>query len=463
MIDESLLARIFERALRHGGEFADVFAERRSTLAFRLQNGHVHEGVVGLSSGVGIRVVCGESAGYAYSEDISEAALLVAAASASLIARHTPTGTQRGSRIGASLPTLYAARDHQASSASFAELLSRAESTARAFDSRISAVNAHAVDELQEVWIATSDGRRMHDLRPMVTFGVQAIAGSGASRGSGYAADGGRTSLDYFLTHPVEELASDAARIALVNMDARPAPTGEMEMIVGSGGGGVLLHEAVGHGLEGDFNQKGTSLYAGRIGERVASELVTIYDDGDLPEERGSISCDDEGNPGAHTVLVENGILRGYLLDEINAGLLGMATTGNGRRQSFAHLPIPRMCNTFMPPGTSTVDEIVRSTKRGIYAKSFAGGQVEISRGDFVFMIAEGYLVEDGKITAPIKNATIVGNGPEIMTRVVAVADDARLARRHYTCGKNGQYVPVGVGMPTVKIGAITVGGTADA
>ncbi len=463
MIDEALLARIFQAALRYGGEFSDVFAERRSTLAFRLQNGQVHEGIVVASTGVGIRVVCGESAGYAYSEDISEAALLAAAQSASLIARHSPAGSARAARIAGHLPTLYPQRESLGDAAAFAKLLERAESTARAADSRISAVNAHVADEVQEIWIATSDGRRVHDRRPMLTFGVQAIAGSGGQRGSGYAADGGRTSIEYFTTHPVEELAADAARIALLNMDARPAPSGEMEMIVGAGGGGVLLHEAVGHGLEGDFNAKGTSLYAGRIGERVASDLVTIYDDGNLPEERGSIACDDEGNPGAHTVLVENGILRGYLLDEINAGVLGMARTGNGRRQSFAHLPLPRMCNTYMPAGTSTLDEIISSTKHGIYAKSFAGGQVEISRGDFVFMIAEGYLVEDGRITAPIKNATIIGNGPDIMTRVTAVGHDAQLARRHYTCGKNGQYVPVGVGMPTVKISAVTVGGTADA
>jgi TldD protein len=229
---------------------------------------------------------------------------------------------------------------------------------------------------------------------------------------------------------------------------------------VGSGGGGVLLHEAVGHGLESDFNRQGVSLYSGRVGERVASELVTIYDDGNLREERGSIGVDDEGNPGAHKVLVENGILRGYMQDHLNAKLMGTASTGSGRRQSFRVMPQPRMCNTYMPSGQSTPEEIIASTKRGIYAKSFGGGQVEISRGDFVFMVAEGYLIENGKITAPVKNATIVGNGPDVMTKVVAVGNDLRLANRHYTCGKGGQYVPVGVGTPTVKISAITVGGS---
>ena len=233
-------------------------------------------------------------------------------------------------------------------------------------------------------------------------------------------------------------------------------------MIVGSGGGGVLLHEAVGHGLESDFNRRGTSLYSNRVGERVASELVTIYDDGNLEQERGSLNVDDEGVPGQHKVLVENGILRGYMQDVLNARLMGVAPTGSGRRQSFRFAPQPRMCNTYMPNGSSTVEDIVRSTKRGIYAKSFAGGQVEISKGDFVFMVGEGYLVEDGRITAPLKNATIVGNGPDAMTKVVAVGNDSRLARRHYTCGKGGQYVPVGVGMPTVKIAAITVGGTSN-
>ena len=233
--------------------------------------------------------------------------------------------------------------------------------------------------------------------------------------------------------------------------------------MVGAGGGGVLLHEAVGHGLEGDFNRQGTSLYSGRMGERVASELVTIYDDGNLPCERGSISVDDEGTPGQHKVLVENGILRGYMHDRLNGRLMGSSSTGSGRRQSFRVMPQPRMCNTYMPAGTSTVEEIVGSVKRGIFAASFAGGQVEISKGDFVFMVAEGYLIEDGKLTAPLRGASLIGNGPDVMNRVVMVGNDARLASRHYTCGKAGQYVPVGVGMPTVKLSSVTVGGSSVA
>jgi len=321
-------------------------------------------------------------------------------------------------------------------------------------------VNAQVIDESQEVWIATSEGRMVRDHRPLITLGVQAVATDKQERSSGYVGDGGRTTISYFDQQTPEDLAEEAARMAIVNLCATPAPAGEMEMIVGAGGGGVLLHEAVGHGLESDFNRRGTSLYSGRVGEQVASELVTIYDDGNLEEERGSINVDDEGVPGQHKVLVENGVLRGYMQDTLNARLMGVQSTGSGRRQSFRFAPQPRMCNTYMPNGESSGEEIVASTQRGIYAKSFAGGQVEIAKGDFVFMVGEGYLVEKGKITAPVRNATIIGNGPEAMMKVVAVGNDSRLARRHYTCGKGGQYVPVGVGMPTVKISSITVGGT---
>lgn len=465
MLDESVLSQILGRALSRGGELADVFCERRSSLAYRLQDGHIHDGSIGVALGVGVRVVTGESAGYAYSDDLSLEALLETADAASLIAR-----TSAGGGVRATLPANASsphsafydgAGANHAAQAQYVALLERADTAARKYDTRVVAVNAHLTDELQEVWIATSDGRFVHDRRPMITLGVQVVASDGKERGSGYAGDGGRTSIAFFDAHSPEELASDAARIAAVNVEARPAPAGEMEMIVGAGGGGVLLHEAVGHGLESDFNRRGTSLYSGRVGERVASELVTIYDDGNLAEERGSLNVDDEGVPGQHKILVENGILRGYMQDVLNARLMGTASTGSGRRQSFRFAPQPRMCNTYMPAGQSAVDDIVRSTKRGIFAKSFSGGQVEISKGDFVFMVGEGYLVENGKITAPLKNATIVGNGPDAMTKVVAVGNDSRLARRHYTCGKGGQYVPVGVGMPTVKISSITVGGTA--
>jgi TldD protein len=463
LIDEALLSRLIARALRHGGEFADVFCERRNTLAYRLQDGRIHDASCSITLGVGIRVVAGESAGYAHSDDLSPDALMRAADSASLIARTSPGGqTQVQTLSAATVSSLYddGERREHADAARYAALLERADVAARAFDRRVVAVNAHLTDELQEVWIATSEGRLVSDRRPLITLGIQVVASDKKERGSGYVGDGGRTSIIYFDRHTPEELASDAARIAVVNVTAVPAPAGEMEMIVGSGGGGVLLHEAVGHGLESDFNRRGTSLYSGRIGERVASELVTIYDDGNLFEERGSINIDDEGVPGQHKVLVERGILRGYMQDTLNARLMGSESTGSGRRQSFRFPPQPRMCNTYMPDGEESVEDIIAGTRRGIYAKSFAGGQVEIGKGDFVFMVGEGYLVENGRVTAPVRNATIVGNGPDAMTKVVAVGNDTRLARRHYTCGKGGQYVPVGVGMPTVKIAAITVGGT---
>jgi TldD protein len=462
MLDHDLLARLLSRALRNGGDYADVFCERRNALSYRLQDGHIHESGLSLTQGVGIRVIVGESAGYGYSDDLSPEALMRAADAASLIARNAPQRAHASIAIApaAVVPLYDQHRTAHAASRQYADLLSRADVAARAFDPRVGSVNAHITDEVQEVWIAGSDGRIVHDRRPLVTLGVQAVSTNGGERGSGYAADGGRTSIAYFDEHDPEAIAREAARIAIVNVEAIPAPAGEMEMVVGAGAGGVLLHEAVGHGLESDFNRRGVSLYSGRVGERVANELVTILDDGNIPGERGSLSVDDEGVAGAHKVLVEDGVLRGYMQDRLNARLMRVAPTGSGRRQSFRSMPQPRMCNTYMPNGESTFEEIVASTKRGIYAKGFGGGQVEISKGDFVFMVAEGYLIEDGRITAPVKNATIVGNGPEAMTRVTAVGNDSRLASRHYTCGKGGQYVPVGVGMPTVKISAITVGGT---
>ncbi len=462
MLDEATLAKLIGRALRHGGDFADVFCERRRTVSYRLQDGRIHDASCGVMTGVGIRVVVGESAGYAFSDDLGIDALLHAAESASLIARTAPSAIASVAQLRSERIPVFYARDaaEHIDAARYVALLERADVAARRYDSRVVAVNAHLADELQEVWIATSEGRFVTDRRPLVTLGIQVVASEKNERGSGYVGDGGRTSIAYFDVHTPEMLASEAARIAATNAAAVPAPAGEMEMIVGAGGGGVLLHEAVGHGLESDFNRRGTSLYSGRIGERVASELVTIYDDGNLDEERGSVNVDDEGVPGQHKVLVENGVLRGYMQDRLNARLMRTESTGSGRRQSFHYPPQPRMCNTYMPNGETNVDEIIASTERGIFAKSFAGGQVEISKGDFVFMVGEGYLVEKGKVTAPLRNATIVGNGPDAMTKVVAVGNDSALARRHYTCGKGGQYVPVGVGMPTVKISSITVGGT---
>jgi TldD protein len=462
--DAATFERVLTRALG-AGDYADAFYEYKVARSFRLQDGRVHEAGIAVTRGVGIRVLSGERAGYAHSDDLSEQALLETAKIATLIASG---GTARvdtvrlpsSPEIARSVYGDPVARRVAAESATYVALLARADVAARAADPRIASVNATFSQEDQHVAIATSDGRYVEDRRPLVTFGVQCVA-NGRVRGTGFTGDGGRTSVDFFADGAPEKIAREAARIACVNAEAIETPAGEMEVVVGAGSGGVLLHEAVGHGLEGDFNRQGTSLYSGRIGERVASELVTIYDDGNLPGERGTLAVDDEGTPGAHKVLVERGILRGYMLDRQNAGLMGGVSTGSGRRQSFRVMPQPRMCNTYMPSGESTYDEIVGSIKRGIFATSFAGGQVEISNGDFVFMLAEGYLIEDGKLTAPLRGASLIGNGPEVMDRVTMVGNDGRLAGRYYTCGKGGQYVPVGVGMPTVKLSRVTVGGSA--
>jgi len=462
-LERDVLERVLARALRRGGDFADVFFENKLVQSFRLQDGAVREASSTVVRGAGVRVVAGQRAGYAYSEDLDEAALLRAAEAASLIARDGGAGDATIVLAPVGAPALYGPHpDEPVDAARYVDLLARADATARAYDPRVVAVNAFVTDELQYVQIASSDGRVTADRRPLVAFGVQVVARDGAQRENGYVGDGGRSGIDVFDDVTPESLARESARIATVKLGAREAPSGELPVVIGPGGGGVLLHEAVGHGLEADFNRKGTSLYSGRVGERVASDLVTIFDDGDLPGERGTVAVDDEGSPGQHKVLVENGILRGYMQDRMNARLMGVTSTGSGRRESYRVLPQPRMCNTFMPPGTSTPDEIVASIDRGLYASSFSGGQVEISKGDFVFMIAEGYLIEHGKITAPVRGATLVGNGPDAMTKVTMVAHDAQLAHRSYTCGKGGQRVPVGVGIPTVKLATCTVGGTGN-
>jgi TldD protein len=462
-LDPAILGTILSQALG-AGDYADAFHERRIVRSVRLQDGRIHEAGLVVSEGVGIRVIKGDQTGYAHSDDLSIEALRRTARVASLIARNGNAQTREIAvgeltRVASNYDS--AGDDLQTTDAAvYTSLLARTDVAARAYDTRIVAVNAMILEEVQDVTIVTSEGYAVHDHRPLVTLAVQCVA-NGQTRGNGFYGDGGRTGLDYFEGHTPEDIARESARVAAVNCDAVDAPAGDMPVVVGAGSGGVLLHEAVGHGLEGDFNRQGTSLYSGRIGERVASDLVTIYDDGNLMGERGSLSVDDEGATGRHTVLVERGILRGYMQDYLNGRLMSAGTTGNGRRQSFRFLPQPRMCNTYMPAGESTFDEIVGSVQRGIFAKSFAGGQVEISKGDFVFMLAEGYLIEDGKLTRPIRGATLIGNGPDVMTRVVAVGNDARLANRSYTCGKGGQYVPVGVGMPTVKVSSVTVGGSA--
>lgn len=463
-LDPALLRATLEAALERGGSYADVFVEHRIGQSVRLQDSKIHEAGVSVTSGAGIRVIDGQRQGYAFTDILTEPALLEAARVASLIARDGNRTAAADLREQAVTPRYRVAPEAEERGlgdlATFVAFLDRVDRAGHAYDARIETVNGAMIGEVQHVQIATSDGRLVYDTRPMIVLSAQIVARDGVRGWASYA-DGGRTSLAFYEKKTPESIAAEAARIAVMNAEAREAPAGEMPVVVGAGSGGVLLHEAVGHGLEGDFNREGTSLYSGRIGERVASELVTIFDDGDIDGERGSISIDDEGTPGQHKVLIERGVLRSYMLDRLNGGLMGVNSTGSGRRQNFRFLPQPRMCNTYMPPGDSTFDEIIKSVDRGIYAKSFAGGQVEISRGDFVFMVAEGYLIEGGKITAPIRGASLIGNGPAIMEKVVAVGGDARLANGQYTCGKYGQMVPVGVGLPTVKISSLTVGGSA--
>ncbi len=461
-LDPTLLQHLLARALRHGGDYADVFFERRVATSFRLQDGRINDAGIAMTMGAGIRVISGERAGYGYSDDLSPEALERAADVAALIARDSSVDRSHEIRLArASAPLVYDAFDANGVDAQTAvALLERADFAARAYDPRVASVNGFFSNEVQHVQIATSDGRLVTDTRPLIALTVQVVTKKAGERATGYHGDGGRIGVAFYDTRTPEAIATEAARISATNLDAREAPAGDMPVVVGAGGGGVLLHEAVGHGLESDFNRQGTSLYSGRVGERVASELVTIYDDGDLPGERGTVAVDDEGTPGQHKVLVERGVLQGYMQDRMNGALMGAHSTGSGRRQSFRVMPQPRMCNTFMPSGESTFEEIVGSVERGVYCTSFSGGQVEISKGDFVFMVAEGYLIEGGKITAPIKGATLIGNGPDAMTKVVAVGNDGRLASRSYTCGKGGQYVPVGVGMPTVKLASCTVGGS---
>ncbi|TAM59218.1 metalloprotease TldD [bacterium] len=456
-----LIERLLAVALERGGEHAELFHEQRLTHALRLQEGRIHEAGVNVTRGVGIRVRVGDQQGYGYSDDLSEASLERAARVAGKIAR-SGSGVRAVSVNERPVASVYVngAWGDTVAMARRVELLTRADAAARRADPRIRAVNGSLVDEVQNVLIATSDGLLVRDRRPLVSLTVQVVTERNGERTHGYYGDGGRRGFEFYDRVTPESIASEAARIALVNLEAVEAPAGEMPVVVGPGGGGVLLHEAVGHGLEADFNRQGVSLYSGRVGERVASDLVTIYDDGNLTGERGSIAMDDEGTPGQHKVLVERGILRGYMQDALNAELMHTHSTGSGRRQSFRHLPQPRMTNTYMPAGELQPDEVIRGVQRGFYAKSFSGGQVEISKGDFVFMVGEGYLIEDGRLTAPVKGATLIGNGPQIMTRVRAVGSDLKLASGSYTCGKGGQLVPVGVGLPTLLIASMTVGGS---
>jgi TldD protein len=422
----------------------------------RVKSGHFH-----IEQGVGVRAVSGEKTAFAYSDDIRADALLNAANITRAIAQ---AGQERSipALIKRQPPSLYLPQDPIASLSAEAKvkLLEKLESYARAMDPRIKQVMASIAGEYEVVLIARHDGVMAADIRPLVRLSINVIAESNGRREQGSSGGGGRFDYSGFSDEVLQQYASEAVHQALVNLDARPAPAGNMTVVLGAGWPGILLHEAIGHGLEGDFNRKGSSAFAGKIGQRVAAPGVTVVDDGTLSHRRGSLTVDDEGNPTQSTVLIEDGILRGYIQDSLNSRLMGMPLTGNARRESYAHIPMPRMTNTYMHNGNVAPEEIIKSVKNGLYAANFGGGQVDITSGKFVFSAAEAYMIEDGKITYPVKGATLIGNGPDALTRVSMIGNDMKLDSGVGTCGKEGQSVPVGVGQPTLRIDGLTVGGT---
>ena len=459
----SEIERLLGAALSRGGEYADLYFEYTVNNSINLEEQIVKSANRTVEQGVGVRVISGERTGYAYCDEVTPEAIRKAALTAAHIAE---SGAQPGPvRVTTAAPAhdLYAVATQSTDEPieRKIELLRRADRTAREHDRRIREVQAMFLDKFKVVMIATSEGLLIGDIQPLTRLNVSCIADDDGNLQSGYAGGGGRSGLEFFSGgHSPEHFAAEAARQAVVQLEAIDAPAGTMEVVLGPGWPGILLHEAVGHGLEADFNRKGTSAFSGLIGQKVASELCTVIDEGSIPGRRGSLNIDDEGNPTSRTVLIEKGILRGYLQDRLSARLTGAALTGNGRRESYRHMPMPRMTNTYMLSGESAPEEILRSVKRGLYAVQFGGGQVDITNGKFVFSASEAYLIEDGKVTAPVKGATLIGNGPIALTKVTAVGSDLALDEGIGTCGKNGQGVPVGVGMPTIKISEMTVGGT---
>ena len=461
-LDETRLDRAFSALLGPGIDFGDLYFQHARRESWTVEDGIVKDGAHSIEQGVGVRAISGEKTGFAYSDDINAQALLAAAGSARAIARDGAVLSPRALVRGGGR-ALYAGDDPVDAMDNDAkvEALRAVDRLVRAADPRVQQVTVSLSGGLDTVLVARSDGVLAADVRPLVRLNVQVIVEQNGRRESGYAGMGGRHAYaELFADGKPEALAREALRQALVNLEAIDAPAGVMPVVLGSGWPGVLLHEAVGHGLEGDFNRKGTSTYAGRMGQRVAAPGVTIVDDGTLPGRRGSLNIDDEGTPTHCTTLIEDGVLVGYMQDTLNARLMGMVPTGNGRRESFAHLPMPRMTNTYMLAGSHDPEEMIRSVKRGLYAVNFGGGQVDITSGKYVFSATEAYLIEDGKVTAPVKGATLIGNGPETMQKVKMVGHDLALDAGVGICGKDGQSVPVGVGQPSLLIDGLTVGGT---
>ncbi|MAW42747.1 MAG: metalloprotease TldD [Gammaproteobacteria bacterium TMED243] len=444
-------------------DYGEVFIQSTRGESFGLEDGIVKDGSFGVEAGIGVRALAGEKTGFAYSEDIRLDGLQEAAKAAQSIAGAGAPRNLPSFRVGG-YPSLYAAIDpiSSLSDEEKVSLLQRVDQVARAQDPRVQEVNVRISGNHETMLVMASDGTLAADIRPLVRFDVSVIVEHNGRRERGNAGGGGRRSLDSLAEGEwTDNLAKEAVRMALVNLEAVDAPAGPMPVVLGPGWPGVLLHEAVGHGLEGDFNRKGSSAFSNRVGEQVASPLCTVVDDGTLEARRGSLSVDDEGTQTQMTTLIENGVLKGYMQDKLNARLMNVAATGNGRRQSYAHVPMPRMTNTYMLPGQDMPEDIIRSVKNGIYAVNFGGGSVDITSGRFVFSATEAYRIEDGQVTAPIRGATLVGSGPEVMNRISMVGNDLDLDGGVGVCGKDGQSVPVGVGQPTLKVDEIVVGGTA--
>ncbi|MET1024645.1 MAG: metalloprotease TldD [Pseudoxanthomonas sp.] len=461
-LDQTGLDRAFGTLLGPGIDFGDLYFQHARRESWTVEDGIVKDGAHSIEQGVGVRAISGEKTGFAYSDDINSAALLTAAGSARAIARDGASHVAR-TLVRGQGRALYAPEDpvDAMDNDDKVAALRAVDKFLRAADPRVQQVSVSLSGGVDTVLVARSDGVLASDVRPLVRLNIQVIVEQNGRRESGYAGYGGRYSYAELLGNGrPEEFAREALRQALVNLEAVDAPAGVMPVVLASGWPGVLLHEAVGHGLEGDFNRKGTSVYAGRIGERVASKGVTIVDDGTLEGRRGSLNIDDEGERTQCTTLIEDGVLVGYMQDSLNARLMGMAPTGNGRRESFAHLPMPRMTNTYMLAGQHDPQEMIRSVKKGLYAVNFGGGQVDITSGKYVFSATEAYLIEDGRITAPVKGATLIGNGPETMQKVRMIGNDLALDAGVGVCGKDGQSVPVGVGQPSLLIDGLTVGGT---
>jgi TldD protein len=463
---EHQLDQVFSQLLTQDTTIADLYFQSSRYESWGLEEGIIKSGSYSIEQGVGVRSVCGEQTGFAYSGEISLPALLESAKAARAISRAGQSARVNAWQVTAPTRALYGVDDplDSLSEQDKIAFLRQIDSVARAASPYVQQVMASMIAVHEIILIVDESGRMTADVRPLVRTNVSVIVERNGQTESSMAGGGGRFSLDYFLnTNKAQEYAEDAVRKALINLDAEPAPAGNMTVVLGSGWPGVLLHEAIGHGLEGDFNRKGTSAFAGRIGEQVAAKGITVVDDGTLEQRRGSLSVDDEGTQTQCTTLIEDGILKGYMFDRQNAALMGTQSTGNGRRQSYAHLPMPRMTNTYMRAGEYAPEEIIASVEKGIYAANLSGGQVDITSGKFVFSTSEAYLIENGKLGKPLKNVTLIGNGPDVLTRVSMVGNDLQLDSGIGVCGKDGQGVPVGVGQPTLRVDGLTVGGTATA